>query len=176
MRCSAIVDVLDKIDVNYTHINLRVIMNNDYMHDKIKNWARWCLQGKGQGHCRSIEHRYEAESDFCRDTEARLFTDILDAAKVEECISHPNFPKKYRQLIISEYIKRKQYQQTCREFGIRYKLYDSELEKAVNILDNRLHKNPLTLNPVNINMLAEDKRPAIGHGYNSHLYGELATA
>ena len=151
-------------------------MTNDYMHDRIRNWARWCTTGLGHGHCRSLEHRYIAESDLGRETEAKIFTDILDAQKVESCISHPTFPKKYRQLLINEYIKRKQYQQTCREFGIRYKLYDAELEKAVIILDNRLHKKPLTANPIPFILASEDKRPATGHGVNTHLNGELATA
>jgi hypothetical protein len=151
-------------------------MINDYMHDKIKNWSRWCLMGRVQGRCRSLEHRYIAESDLGRETEAKLFTDIIGAAKVEDCISQPNFSKKYRRLLINEYIHRKQYQQTCRELGIRYALYDTELLKAVNILDNRLHKKPLTLNPIPFKLLIEDKRPATGHGVNTHLDGELATA
>lgn len=151
-------------------------MVNDFMHDKIKNWARWCLMGRAQGHCKSLEHRYIAESDLGRETEAKIFTDIIDAAKVENCISHPHFPKKYRRLLINEYIYRKQYQQTCRELGIRYAMYENELLKAANILDNRLHKKPLTLNHVPFTVLIEDKRPATGHGVNTHLDGELATA
>ena len=155
-------------------------MVNDYMNDKIKNWSRWCLQGKGQGHCRSLEHRYIAESDLGRETEAKLFTDIIDAGKVEACITNPNFPKKYRIILKSEYIlsklENKQYQQTCRELGIRYVLYETELFKAVNILDNRLHKKPLTANPIPFTVVIEDKRPATGHGVNTHLKGELATA
>lgn len=151
-------------------------MINDFMNDKIKNWSRWCSMGRVQGRCRSLEHRYIAESDLGRETEAKLFTDILDAAKVEDCISNPNFPKKYRRLLINEYIHRKQYQQTCRELGIRYALYDTELLKAVSILDNRLHKKPLTLSPIPFKVVLEDKRPAIGHGVNTLLVGELATA
>lgn len=153
-----------------------IFMISNYMQDKIMNWSRWCLMSQAKGRCRSLEHRYIAESDIGREIEATIFIDNLDAAKVESCISHPQFPKKYRRLIINQYIHRKQYQQTCRELGIRYNLHDNELIKAVNILDARLHKKALTLNPLKIILSVEDKRPAPGHGVNTHLFGELATA
>ena len=149
-------------------------MTTDYMHDRIRNWVRWCTTGLGHGHCRSLEHRYVEPSDLGRESKPSVFTDIFDAAKVEACLCDKTFPKKYRHLLINEFIKRKQYQQTCREFGIRYNLYDIELEKAINILDNRLHKKHLTANPVIATVV--DNRSATGHGINTHLNGELATA
>ena len=114
---------------------------SDYMNTKLKNWARWCLSGKSQGHCMSLEHRYLAESDLSNLPTNNLEINILDASKVEDCISLPDFPKKYRRLIINEYVWRKQYQRSCRELGIRYLQYDYELDKAVIILDKRLSKN-----------------------------------
>lgn len=115
-----------------------IIKINDYMHGILTNWSRWCLSGKGQGHCMSLEHRYVEPSDLYREPKNSIEINTLEAAEIEKILCQPRFPKKQRRIIINEYVFKKDYKLTCRELGFRYAEYVNEVQKAVHIFENRI--------------------------------------
>lgn len=134
-------------------------MISDYMFEELANWRRWCLSTNQKHHCRSLEHRYLAESDLDRTVTATTIVRNFDAMAIEKQLSSYTFPKKARRLIINEYIFKRPYQRTCKEIGISFKDYDWQLVKAVLILENRINK------PI------DNKRE---HGYIVRKLAELA--
>lgn len=114
---------------------------NSYMFEELQNWRRWCLSlGGGNGHCKSLEHRYQSESDLDRVVTAHIEVRNFDAVEIEKQLSSLTFPKKQRRLIINEYIWHRPYIRTCKELGITFSEYDQKIISAVNILENRLKK------------------------------------
>ena len=113
---------------------------SDYMHEELLNWRRWCINGAGANHCKSLEHRYQSESDLDRVATATVQVRIFDAMAIEKQLSSLTFPKKQRALIINEFIWKRPYQRTCKELGIRFIEYDMQVMKAVKILENRMNK------------------------------------
>lgn len=111
------------------------------MYEELLNWRRWCLSlSGGNGHCMSLEHRYQSESDLDRVATAHVEVRNFDALAIERQLSSLTFPKKQRRLIINEYIWHRPYIRTCKEFGITFSEYDQKVMSAVNILENRLNK------------------------------------
>jgi len=80
-----------------------------------------------------------AESDLSREVEPSILVRNDDAVRIEIQLSSLTFPKKQRRLIINEYIWKRPYQRTCKELGVSFKDYNIEIERAVNILENRLN-------------------------------------
>jgi hypothetical protein len=113
---------------------------SNYMYEELLNWRRWCLSSGGGGHCMSLEHRYQSESDLDRVATAYVEIRNFDALAIEKQLSSLTFPKKQRRLIINEYIWRRPYIRTCKELGITFSEYDQKVINAVNILENRLNK------------------------------------
>ena len=118
----------------------KMININNFMFEELANWRRYCLSSGGKGHCKSLEHRYQSESDLDKVVTASVLVRVFDAMDIEKQLSSYTFPKKQRRLIINEYIWRRPYQRTCKELGISFNEYDNKVILAVNVLENRLHK------------------------------------
>lgn len=82
----------------------------DWLTLELENWARWAIDRTASGHCRSIEHRYNA--GYWGESEgpvpqAQIPFDALRALQMERAIvSLPRAPQPYAGVIKAHYLRR----------------------------------------------------------------------
>lgn len=105
------------------------------IHERLENWARWSRDRIRQGHCRSIEYRYNSGNVHQEDRGPRDQWDSLDAESLHRCVCE--IPDRYRWLIHLWYCHLAPTGYIRRALGIRRTEMVDELNRARRMVDNR---------------------------------------
>ena len=116
---------------------------------RLINWERWNRDGKIKGRCQSIEHRYNYRSDadtgddvVVRESDLTyLAVDNSDAVLVNR--AWQALPGLNNKLIAAHYDRYKNkrkdaWKDTCRELGLRFSEYESNLMRSQQMVVNLL--------------------------------------
>lgn len=115
------------------------------IENRLINWGRAQRDSKTQGHCRSIEHRYDARSDrgdevIAGEVKPRGMVDYRDALIVNR--AWLKLPIKHRKLVAMHYIPhRPHYKKISVTLGIKASEYDYEIQRAQHMVRNILAFN-----------------------------------
>ena len=109
----------------------------------LDDWAWWVRDRFNHGtRCHSLEGRYlrpVAEEDDVR-RQPRRMVDVQQCLAAERAITHPEFPRVARGLLVGWFAKREPRSAICKKCGISSGQFESELDRAADILRNRLGK------------------------------------
>ena len=109
---------------------------------RLDNWGRWNRDHPQRGHCRSIEHRYQASKggEVASPGAPQVFhcTDVRDALAVHR--AWRDLPQVERVILSQHYIKAANPRTTARLTGVRWDCYGERLRTAVVMVKNRLKK------------------------------------
>lgn len=102
--------------------------------ERLDNWALWCIERDPRRSCRSIEGRYRPEGGD-RDIPV-MVVNPLDAVVIERAMV--NMPNRERALLKSHFIEREPVVELRRRFAIRFGMYESEIGRAIRMVENVL--------------------------------------
>ena len=104
------------------------------MQDRVENWAYWCVEKTPRRSCRSIEGRWRNNSK----TDSQAFiVNPLDAVIIEK-IMVSGIHENDRLLLRAHYVYKTPVNELRKEFGIRYGQYESEIARALRMVENRI--------------------------------------
>lgn len=111
---------------------------------RLANWARWAYERiGGPRHCGSIEHRYLPARDDDRgerqERESSEGIDALDAMLVEACVVVLPLTSRERAFLLSYYIGRHHWRQTCRMLRIHPDVFPSAHARTIVVVAGALH-------------------------------------
>lgn len=117
-------------------------MIDEALHVRLEDWAFWVRDRGGHGYrVRSVEGRYKTPPGSGeRPPVTPRKVDSDDAAMIERAISHPEFPRQARDLLVGWYVHLANMHQLCRKCGIGKGQYDERMGWAGRVLRNRLDK------------------------------------
>jgi len=101
--------------------------------ERIENWALWCIERMPRHACRSIEGRYKPES--VNDTPV-VVVNPLDAVIIERAMI--GLDANSKGIIKAHFVCRLPVNEVRRRFAIRYGQYESEVSRAIRMVENRL--------------------------------------
>ncbi len=119
--------------------------SDDLLESRLINWGRAQRDNKSFGHCRSIEHRYNARSDPGEDVIVKEVQhvgeiDQLDAAVVNKAWLKVMYMN--RMIIAYHYINRERdVRKTCVMLGLRQSQYDAVMSRGKFALNKYLQLN-----------------------------------
>ena len=101
--------------------------------ERIENWALWCIERMPRHSCRSIEGRYKpaAVGDL-----PVIVVNPLDAVLIEKAMV--GLDVRSKGLLKAHFVCRTPVNEVRREFAIRYGQYESEIARALRMVENRL--------------------------------------
>ncbi len=108
--------------------------SDDHLESRLINWGRAQRDNKSFGHCRSIEHRYNARSDpgeevIVKEVQYVGEIDLLDAEIVNKAWLKVMYNN--RMVLAYWYINReKDIRKTCVRVGIRVSSYDAVMSRG----------------------------------------------
>lgn len=104
------------------------------IQERVENWAYWCVEKTPLRSCRSIEGRWRNNSQ----TDRRSFiVNPLDAVIIEK-IMVSGIHENDRLLLRAHYVYKTPVNDLRKEFGIRYGQYESEIARALRMVENRI--------------------------------------
>ena len=107
-----------------------------YVETLLTEWGRWAKDSKPRGHCMSIEHRYKPElGEVWEQEDHSPAPNVMIVLRVERQIVA--LPRKLKGTLVIEFCQRP-FSRTCRQYGIYQPDYRVLLDKAKNIMRNRL--------------------------------------
>ena len=103
------------------------------IQERIENWAYWCVERTPRRSCRSIEGRYKpvAVGDL-----PVIVVNPLDAVLIEKAMV--GLDVRSKGLLKAHFVCRTPVNEARREFAIRYGQYESEIARALRMVENRL--------------------------------------
>ena len=104
------------------------------IQERVENWARWCIEKTPRRACRSIEGRWR--NNATHETSA-IIVNPLDAVLVEK-VMVSGIHENDRLLLRAHYVYKPPVSEVRKEFGIRYGQYESEIARALRMVENRL--------------------------------------
>ena len=119
--------------------------SDDHLESRLINWGRAQRDNKSFGHCRSIEHRYNARSDpgevvIVKEVQHVGEIDQLDAAVVNKAWLKVMYQN--RMVLAYHYINREQnVRKTCVILGLRQSQYDAVMSRGKFALGKYLQLN-----------------------------------
>lgn len=110
------------------------------IQERIENWAVWCIERQPRRSCRSIEGRYRPEGGD-RDIPV-LVANPLDAVVIERAMV--KMPNRERALLKAHFVERDKDGRRPpvidlrKRFAIRFGMYESEIWRAIRMVENTL--------------------------------------
>ena len=103
------------------------------IQERVENWAHWCIEKTPRRSCRSIEGRYNpvAVGDL-----PVIVVNPLDAVLIEKAMI--DLDVRSKGLIKAHFVCRTPVNEVRRTFAIRYGQYESEIARALRMVENRL--------------------------------------
>lgn len=102
--------------------------------ERLDNWALWCIERQPRRSCRSIEGRYRPEGGE-RDIPV-FVVNPLDAVVIERAMV--KMPIRERALLKAHFVEREPVVELRRRFAIRFGMYESEIGRAIRIVEDTL--------------------------------------
>ncbi len=118
---------------------------DDQLESRLVNWGNAYRDNKSFGHCRSIEHRYNARSDPGEETIVKEVhyvgeVDLLDAEVVNKAWLKVLYQN--RMVLAYWYINRlRDIRKTCVILGLRQSQYDAVMNRGKFTLNKYLQLN-----------------------------------
>lgn len=106
------------------------------IQERIENWARWCIEKTPRRSCRSIEGRWRNNAPH---EPSPIIVNPLDAAIIEK-VMVSGIHENDRLLLRAHYVYKPPVSEVRKEFGIRYGQYESEVARALRMVENRVKK------------------------------------
>lgn len=116
----------------------RITPECEPVHLALLNWAEWSRDRIRRGHCRSIEHKYNAGNVFQDDRGPATMFDSLAALEVHRHVC--GVPARERWILHLWYIHSAPEGYVRRKIGIRRGEMHEELNRARRMLANRMGK------------------------------------
>ena len=107
------------------------------IQDRVENWARWCVEKTPRRACRSIEGRWRNNAPH---ETSPIIVNPLDAVIIEK-VMVDGINENDRLLLRAHYVYKPPVSEVRKEFGIRYGQYESEISRALRMVENRI-KSP----------------------------------
>lgn len=104
------------------------------IQERVENWAHWCVEKTPRRSCRSIEGRWRNDSRTDRQV---IIVNPLDAAIIED-VMVSGISQNDRLLLRAHYVYKTPVIKVRKHFGIRYGQYESEIARALRMVENRL--------------------------------------
>ena len=104
------------------------------IQERIENWAVWCIERMPRHTCRSIEGRWK---NIAPGEPPSFIVNPLDAVIIEK-VMVSGIHENDRLLLRAHYVYRQPVSEVRKEFGIRYGQYESEIARALRMVENRL--------------------------------------
>ena len=104
------------------------------IQERIENWARWCIEKTPRRSCRSIEGRWRNNASH---EPSPIIVNPLDAVIIEE-VMVSGIHENDRLLLRAHYVYKPPVSEVRKEFGIRYGQYESEISRALRMVEDRL--------------------------------------
>jgi DNA-directed RNA polymerase specialized sigma24 family protein len=104
------------------------------IQERVENWAHWCIEKTPRRACRSIEGRWRNDSKTDRPA---FIVNPLDAVIIED-VMVGGISENDRLLLRAHYVYRTPVIEVRKHFGIRYGQYESEIARALRMVENRL--------------------------------------
>ena len=104
------------------------------IQERVENWAHWCIEKTHRRACRSIEGRWRNNAPH--DMPA-VIVNPLDAVIIEK-VMVSGIHENDRLLLRAHYVYRPPVSEVRKEFGIRYGQYESEIARALRMVENKL--------------------------------------
>lgn len=103
------------------------------IQERIENWAVWCIERMPRHTCRSIEGRWKNNAPG---EPPSFIVNPLDAVIIERAmIGLDDYSKR---LIKYHYVLHRPVNEVRRKFDIRYGQYESEIARALRMVEDRL--------------------------------------
>ena len=104
------------------------------IQERVENWAYWCVEKTPRRSCRSIEGRWRNNSQTDRHA---FIVNPLDAVIIEK-VMVSGIHENDRLLLRAHYVYKTPVSEVRKEFGIRYGQYESEIARALRMVENRI--------------------------------------
>lgn len=104
------------------------------IQERVENWARWCIEKTPRRSCRSIEGRWRNNAPH---EPSPIIVNPLDAVIIEE-VMVSGIHENDRLLLRAHYVYKPPVNEVRKEFGIRYGQYESEIARALRMVEDRL--------------------------------------
>ena len=103
------------------------------IQERVENWAVWCIEKTPRRSCRSIEGRWRNNAPH---EPSQIIVNPLDAVIIERAMI--GLDTHAKGLIKAHYVCRVPVNEVRRRFAIRYGQYESEIARALRMVENRL--------------------------------------
>ena len=104
------------------------------IQERVENWAHWCIEKTPRRSCRSIEGRWRNNAPH---EPSAIIVNPLDAVIIEKVMVN-GIHENDRLLLRAHYVYKPPVSEVRKEFGIRYGQYESEVARALRMVENRL--------------------------------------
>ena len=104
------------------------------IQERVENWAYWCVEKTPRRSCRSIEGRWRNNSQTDRHA---FIVNPLDAVIIEK-VMVSGIHENDRLLLRAHYVYKTPVNELRKEFCIRYGQYESEIARALRMVENRI--------------------------------------
>ena len=104
------------------------------IQERVENWAYWCVERTPRRSCRSIEGRWRNDSPHERPA---IIVNPLDAVIIEN-VMVSGIHENDRLLLRAHYVYKPPVSEVRKEFGIRYGQYESEIARALRMVEDKL--------------------------------------
>ena len=106
------------------------------IQERVENWAYWCVERIPRRSCRSIEGRWRNDSQTDRPS---FIVNPLDAVIIEK-VMVSGINENDRLLLRAHYVYKTPVAEIRKYFGIRYGQYESEIGRALRMVENRISR------------------------------------
>ena len=104
------------------------------IQERVENWAHWCIEKTPRRACRSIEGRWRNNAPH---EPSAIIVNPLDAVIIEKVIVS-GIHENDRLLLRAHYVYKPPVSEVRKTFGIRYGQYESEIARALRMVEDRL--------------------------------------
>ena len=104
------------------------------IQERVENWAVWCIERMPRHTCRSIEGRWRNNAPH---EPSPIIVNPLDAVIIEK-VMVSGIHENDRLLLRAHYVYKPPVSEVRKEFAIRYGQYESEIARALRMVEDRL--------------------------------------